>query len=97
MDDIMDENLLSLDYDGVDEFSQMSDVGEISQNEAASASQISQNEATSASQVSEPSPPPLQRSQRYLRCEEKAYEEVCAAANATTHEPPPPTPKRPKI
>ena len=55
MDGIMDENLcLSLDYEAEDEFSQMSDVGEISQNEAASASQISQNEATSASQVSEP-------------------------------------------
>ena len=45
----------------------------------------------------EPSPPPLQRTKRYLRREEKAYEEACAAADATTHEPPPPTPKRPNI
>ena len=57
MENIIDEELrLSLDVDAENEFTQMSDVGVISQNEAASASQISQNEATSASQVSEPSP-----------------------------------------
>ena len=60
MNVIMDENQQS--FEAVD-------VSEIGQNEPASASQISQNEATSASQGSEPSSPPLQRSQRCLRCE----------------------------
>ena len=79
----------------MDEYSQMSNVSEIAQNEPASACQISQNEASS--EASEPSSPKLSKTQRCFKrqaekdAKEKAYEEVFTKANATTHVSPTPT------